>query len=270
MISKKQFAMIFSSADDNNPVNKSLDGSEFSVILDTPVSFPPDSFDCTIEVVQASVWNSVPNISITLNNNKFYVYYGGDSTLYTVTFPDGLYSLSSLNSQISKSLINQGAPGDTVILTGNQSTQSVVISFPYVGSYVDFTLPQTCRGVLGFDNRLAPLTPTTIVDQSENADSPAKFNNVEYFLLKSDIVQGSIPTNRVSSDTIALVNITSLTGNQTVYTPVNPIRVDASSLRNGGKNIVSFRLTDDKNKPANTGEPYSLTIVFRYSMMIHR
>jgi hypothetical protein len=268
MISKKQFSMIFSSANDNNPINKTPDGSEFSVILDTPVSFPPDAFDCTIEVVQASIWNSVPNISQNLSNNKFYVYYGVDNTLYTVTFPDGLYSLSSLNSQISKSLINQGIPGDVVSLTGNQSTQSVVLSFPYVGSYVDFTQPQNCRDILGFDNRLTPTT--TVENQSEDADSPAKFNNIEYFLLKSDIVQGSIPTNRVSSDTIALVNITSLTGNQTIYTPVNPLRVDASSLKNGGKNIVSFRLTDDKGIAANTGEPYSLTIVFRYSMMIHR
>jgi hypothetical protein len=270
MISKKQFSMIFSSADGNDPVNKSADGTIFSVITDQNISFPQDSFDCSAEVISASVWNSVPNVSIDLGNNKFYVYYGGDNTLYTVTLSNGLYSVSSLNTEISKNLVNQGLPSDTIIITGNQSTQKIVLTFPYIGSYVDFTGVNSSRGLLGFDFRNVPLTPTTVLNESHEGDSVAAFNNIESFLIKTDLVNGNIPTNNISDNTICQIPITSRTGDQIIFNPLNPSRVSANNLRGLGRNSATFRLTNERNEAASTGEAYSLTILFRYSEFINR
>ena len=270
LISKKQFSMIFSSADANNPINKSADGTLFSVITDQPISFPQNSFDCTAEVVSATVWNSVNNVSVRLGNNKFYVHYGVDGTLYTVTLSDGLYSVSSLNTQISKSLVNQGLPADVINISGNQSTQKIVLSFPYIGSFADFNGINSCRVLLGFDSRNVPIVPTTVTNESHDGDSVAAFNNIESFLIKTDLINGSIPTNNISDQTIALIPISSRTGDQIIYNPLNPSRVSADNLRGLGRNAATFRLTNERNEPAATGEAYSLTIVFRYSEFVNR
>jgi hypothetical protein len=267
-VSKKQFSMIFSSAPENGALNISEDGSSFSVSLDKAISFPYDAFDCTAEVSSASVWNTVPNISPELRNNMFYYFHGPDSTLYTVTFPRGLFSVESFLSEISKSLINQGLPPDAIYITGNQSTQKIVLSFPYIGSYVDFTGVSSCREVLGFDSRFSPVTPTTLANQSENGDKPAHFNSIESYFIKTDLINGNIPTNKISDQTIANVPITAQVGTLIMYNPINAIRCDANSLKGPGKTYCTFRLTDEKNKPARTNEDFSLLIVFRYSMRI--
>ena len=220
----------------------------------------------TCSAISGTVWNSVNNISASLNNNKFYFYNGGNATLYTVTLPDGLYSVNSLNSEVNKNLINQGVSSGAVSITGNQSTQRIVLTFNILGSYVDFTQPNTCRGVLGFDARLVPLIPTTIANQSEDGDQTAKFNNIESFLLKTDLVYGDIPTNNVSDQTIAQIEITAKTNEQIVFSPINPIRVDASNLKGQGRNYATFRLTDEKGFPAQTNEDWAFLLLFRYSI----
>ena len=266
MISHRQFSQIFSSATENGAINKSSDGTVFSVSLDQAINFPPDAFNMTCEVQSGTVWNSVNNISATLNNNKFYYFNGANTTLYTVTLPDGLYSVSSLNAEVNKSLVNQGLVSGVVSITGNQSTQRIVLSFNILGSYVNFTQPNSCRGVLGFNARLVPLAPTTIIGQSADGDTTAKFNNIESFLLKTDLVYGDIPTNNVSDQTIAQIDITARTNEQIVYQPINPIRVDASNLKGQGRNYATFRLTDEKGFPAQTNEDWAFLLLFRYSI----
>ena len=266
MISERQFAQIFSSSAANGAINRSIDGTVFSVALDQAISFPPDAFNMTCSVISGSVWNSVNNISATLNNNKFYYFNGANTTLYTVTLPDGLYSVSSLNAEVNKNLVNQGLVSGVVSITGNQSTQRIVLSFNILGSYVNFTQPNSCRGVLGFNARLAPLAPTTIIGQSADGDTTAKFNNIESFLLKTDLVYGDIPTNNVSDQTIAQIDITARTNEQIVYQPINPIRVDASNLKGQGRNYATFRLTDEKGFPAQTNEDWAFLLLFRYSI----
>jgi len=267
VVSKKQFSIIFSSADENKPVNKSTDGTIFSVRRNENIKFPSNAFDCTAEVVAATVWNSVPNISQNLGNNKFYVFSSG--VLHIITLPDGLYSVSSLNSTVSKSLVNLGLPSDIISITGNQSTQRIILTFNYVGTYVDFTQPNACRDILGFDPRLVPLAPSSVIGQSEEGDKIAEFNNIESFLIKTDLVIGNIPTNQDSDQTIALIPITAKTNEQIVFSPTNPSRVDASNLKGQGRDYATFRLTNEKGEPAQTNEDYSVLILFRYSVHQH-
>jgi hypothetical protein len=248
-------------------VNKSYDGATFSVQLDETISFPQDAFNMTCEVISGTLWNSVNNIAASLNNNKFYLYHGLDTTLYTVTLPDGLYSVNSLNSEINRSLVNQGVASSAVTITGNQSTQRIVISLNYIGSFVDFSLANSCRDVLGFDSRLSPTIPTTVVSEFDPGDSIAKFNNIETFLFKTDLVIGDIPTNKDSDQTVAQIEITAKPNEQIVYQPSNPIRVDASNLKGQGRNYATFRLTDEKGVPAETSEDWAFLLLFRYSIM---
>jgi hypothetical protein len=163
--------------------------------------------------------------------------------------------------------VNVGGPADVVSITGNASTQKIVLTFPYIGSYADFTLANNCRGILGFDSRRVPLAPTTIANESIDADNIAKFNNIENFLIKTDLVIGSIPTNRISDQTLALIPLSSRPGSQINFNPLNPSRVSAENLKGSGKNSATFRLTNEVGAPAVNGFDYSLTILFRYSAM---
>jgi hypothetical protein len=267
-ISKKSFTILFSSAYNNGAIDISDDGTEFSVNLNHPIGFPNTSFDCSLQVIQATVWNSVFNITAAFQNTKIYYYHGPDSTLYTVNISPGLYSVSSLNGEISKKLINQGLPADSLSITGNESTQKTLLSFNYVGSYVDFTQTDTCRILLGFDSRFSPIAPTTIVGQSDDANNIAKFNVIESFLIKSDIITEGISTNQTSGTTIANIPITSGVNSQIVYQPLNPVSINATVLKGTIRNYISFRLTTEKGIPAPTNADYSVLIKFSYKEMI--
>ena len=125
MISKKQIAYIFSSDDSTNPVNKSADGSIFSVQLDDAIALPRGAFDCTLEVVSMRAWNTVPNVSAELGNNKFSLTVSGTPFDFTIT--DGLYSVSSLSDFIQNELVNAGLDRETITLSGNFATEQVII-----------------------------------------------------------------------------------------------------------------------------------------------
>jgi hypothetical protein len=266
IINKHHEAYIFSSDDANNPINKSEDGSVFSVQLDHAISIPPQAYDAFLQVINARAWNTVNNISALLQNNKFYLNY--NSVAYTMTIPDGLYSVSSLNTEISKILVNLNLNSDIVSITGNSASQTIVLTFHYVGTWVDFNQPNSMRVLLGFEPGLAPPSPSTTVGQTVNGTITAAFNNVENFLIKSDIINDSIPSNNVSDQNIAYLPITSSPGSQVYNEYLNPIKLNASSLKGSGRNYITFRLTDQAGVPANTGESWGLTLVISYKIVL--
>ena len=262
LISKKQLAYIFSSDEASGAINRSADGTVFSVQLDDPIALPRGAFDCTLDVVSMRAWNNVPNITAALGNNKFRVITGGSN--YDVTITDGLYDTNSLNDFIQNELVNQGLDREIISLSANFATEQVIIGFGAVGVQVDFAIPDSVRTVLGFDARLSPPAPSTVVGQTDSGDKTAELNNVENFLIKSDIVNANIPVNNSFDQTIAYLPILSPPGSQITNEPINPIRIDASTLKNGGRNFFTFRLTDQTGKPADTGEAFGLTIVIRW------
>ena len=67
----KEINLFFSSSELASAQNVSSDGSRFSVILDNPIKIPQNALNCTLGVVQASIWNTSPNISVLYKNNKF-------------------------------------------------------------------------------------------------------------------------------------------------------------------------------------------------------
>ena len=262
LVSKKQIAYIFESGEDTGAVNKSADGSVFSVQLDEAIALPRGAYDCTLEVVSMRAWNTVPNITAALGNNQFRVSVGG--TTYNITIADGLYDTNSLSDFIQNELVNQGLDRETLTLVADFATERVVISFGAVGVQVDFAIADSVRSVLGFDARLSPLAPSTVVGQTDPGDTVAAFNNVENFLIKSDIVNSNIPVNNSFDQTIAYLPITARSGSQITNEPINPLRIDASTLKNGGRNYFTFRLTDQAGNPAATGEAFGLTVVIRW------
>ena len=93
----KSTSFFFSSDTLVGAQNVSVDGSEFTVVLDAPIALPQGAMSATLAVSQASVWNTSYNISAAFGNNEISIeaiFYS--PTFFTLTIPDGLYSLSGL------------------------------------------------------------------------------------------------------------------------------------------------------------------------------
>ena len=258
---KNSLSFIVSSNPANGARNVRLNGSFFTVQLDEPISVPATAKTCTLEVNNASVWWTVPNISVDLNNNMFYFNDGTADKSFEI--PKGLYSVASLNTLFARELANLGYDGDLISVSGDDSTQRAILTFKTTGVSVDFTQPDTPREILGFDSRV--VGPSTVSGESFEGDTIAKFNSVNSFLLHSSIINGGIPVNDRGENIITKIPITVSPGNQINYQPFQPVTTDASNLIGKYTNSFNVWLTDQDNNPVDTNEEYfDALIVLRW------
>lgn len=259
---KFQNSWIFSSSTAVGAENVTDNGSRFTVNLDNPISVPRGSVNCTLEVQQASIWYVSPNISAEIGNNKFYFAQGASN--YVITIPDGLYSVSGLNALISRELSNLGLNSDQIILSGDNSTQKTVFTFPYAGTQIDFTQSDTPREILGFNSRLSPAAPS-VAGESDTGDVVAAFNQLNSWLIHSTLANNGIPLNNTGANIIAKVPITVSAGLQENYTPVNPTQTATPELIGNSISSINVWLTDQDNRPIDTfGEIFDVVIVLKW------
>jgi hypothetical protein len=260
---QNQTSFIVSSDTANGALNVRDTGSTFDVQLDNPISIPASAKFCTLEVNQAQIWWTVPNISANLGNNKFYFSTVEPAVWQNFTIPDGLYSVSSLNSLISRELVNLGEDGDAIVLSGDESTQKSIFTFKAIDTSIDFTQADTPRLILGFNSAI--VGPSVSAGQSISGDTVAAFNVVNSFLLHSNIVNNGIPTNDTGANTIASVPIDVAPGSQITFQPRNPVATDASNLTGKMMNRFTVWLTSQSNIKVDTfNETYQAQIVIRW------
>ncbi len=223
---RKRFCTYYSSDPTTGAQNVSADGSTFSVQLNAPLRIPANAVDCTISVLQASVWNTSPNIAAAFGNNHFR--FSVAETAYDILIPDGLYSLSGLNAYLSSQFVNLGLAANAIVLSGDDATQRTVLTFSAVGDFVDFTGADTVREVLGFDARIAPIGGAPSIGFNEYSDGPAAFNRTNSFIITSDLVSNGIPVNSTAANVLVNIPIDAAPGSQVKYAPRNPLPIDAT------------------------------------------
>lgn len=199
--------------------------------------------------------------------------YRGNAGLitYICVIPQGLYDLSLFNSAVMRSLENQGAlfdPDPILSFSADSATQRVEISFYYNNVSIDFTQPNTPRDILGFNS--AVYGPYLTNPFSIVAPNIASFNQINYFLIHSDLTYRGIRFNNSYNQTISQVLIDHAPGSQIISKPFNPARINASELAGGNRTNLRFWLTDDKDRRVDTnGEDWSARLIIRYSMILH-
>jgi hypothetical protein len=264
---------IFSSAERNGARNRSDDGSTFDVQLSGPIAIPKEAVNCTIEVTQANIWYTTPNISARLNNTKFRFFSsGGYGSTTTLDFPDGLYSVSALNNQLGLLLVNKGFPADFLTISGDDATQKTVITYGAAGIALDFSGGDTFKDILGFDDLSPGNYPlSTAAGQNFTGQNVASFNTLNSYLIHSDLVSQGIPVNANGASILAQVPISSRPGSQIVYQPQNPSRTDLTELIGLPRSSFRIWLTNQVGDYIDTnGEDYSIVVVLRYVMPIMR
>lgn len=258
----REMSYLVSSAPENGALNITQLGSRFSVQLDNPISLPANATNATIEASQASIWYVSPNISANEGNDQFRFTQGG--TPYSFTIPAGLYSVAALNNLISREMVNLGLNADQIVLTGDSATQKTIFTFNYAGTQLDFTGSDTPREILGFDARLSPLAPST-AGISDSGDNIAAFNQLNSYLVHTNLTSRGIPVNAQGAGIIARVPIEAEPGKQLNYAPFQPTKSDARELVGKSINQFDVWLTDQLNRPIDTfGESFSVMIVLRY------
>lgn len=240
-------------------LNKSQDGSSFSVQLDTPISIPRDAVGCYLSVVNASVWNVSYNISAEIGNNTFTFRPVGDVGEQTIIIPDGQYSLEAFNLMIQRELEALNLATDLFVFTGDEASSRVIITFG--GNYeIDFTVPNSPIDVLGFNARIVQGPVAT-------GDQTAQFNRVNSYIITSNLVSNGIPVNSSGAGVIANIPIDVKPGRLITFQPRNPVKVDASELIGHSKNYFDIRLRDQNVRPVNTiGENFTVLISIEYYM----
>lgn len=249
-------------------------GSAFTINLEQPVTIPSDAFNATVRVEEATVWNTVHNVALALNNNHIFI--SDNAVVLDITIPDGTYSTASLSSAIEREYVSAGGTSGLVSLDEDFPTNRVLVTVDGtlaagVGAFVDWTAARvnTFRDVIGIDPAVAPgfglipRTGATLLTVVTLADNEAAFNNIEYFKIHSDIGQG-IRTNNSFRQTVARVNIDVAPGTQIVSAPNNPARSEMARWIGQPKTQIRFWLTDQKDTLVETGEIWSARLVLEY------
>jgi hypothetical protein len=280
----------FSSAESLGAQNRTADGSKFQVLLDKEIQVPPSAIDCTIECRSANIWFTSPNIAAEYNNNKLHLEYNG--VQFSLTVPDGLYSVSELNCTIQRLIANEYiplTPGPPVVynvvrFASNSISLSTVLSRQRIllkliaglGVLTDPALPDNIASVLGFTSPSSFPIPgnnnrTAIYDGAFfEAENVAQLNRINSYLLHGDIVNQGLSINNTYATIIAEIQLSVQPGKLLTYRPFLPYKIDGNHLKFGPKTLLTFYITDEQNRPIDTfGENYSFSIVVKYKVEAH-
>ena len=267
MVDYFEIPLLVSSDVNAGAENKSADGSTFYITLDEPLIVPRDARSVDIQVQEATVWWVIPNV-ITGTNDEFTIEEGGNAP-FTVTIPQGLYDLTALETAVEREVVATGAPAGLFNFIADDPTQKVVIRINQAGTRIDLTGAQTFRDLLGFDSQLVPVGLSVGI-YTQIGDNVAAFNQIDYFLIHSDLVGRGVRINNTYTQTIAQVLIDVPPGSQIVSTPFNPPHSQAPELIGSKRTRIRFWLTDQANNLVNTNnENWSARVIIRYAHDVH-
>ncbi len=258
--------ILVSSSVEGGAINKSADGSQFEVTTDEPIIIPSESTNCELFVSSASVWNVIPNVTTGVND-KFYITESPNPQTIA-TIPQGLYDLNTLEQAIERDLENQGFPVGTFSFLPDDPTQKVVIRINVAGITIDFTPADTQRDLLGFNSQILPDPGPSVGVESFVADNEANFNNIDFFLIHSDLCSEGIRLNGEFNQAIAKVDILdtppgSLITNQYFVPVICPCDYLIGTMRKSWR----VWLTDQDNIRVNTqGEDFNAQIIIQYRL----
>ncbi len=252
---------LVSSDEKSGALNISADGSSFEVNLDEAIAIPRSAKEVTVQVDSATVWWVIPNVETGVNDE--WSIDDGVGGPFLVTIPEGLYDSFSLEAAIESGIIAAGGPQGMFNFIADSATQKIIIRVNQAGVTIDFTIADSVRDILGFNSVV--LGPTVAALTDFTANNQAAFNQVEYFLIHSDLVPQGIRIGNTFNQIISQVLITVAPGSQIVAREFNPPVSEANDLAGALKKRIRFWLTDDQNRLVNTvGETWSARLVIKY------
>lgn len=260
---------IFLSSDtsqSSNIINKSADGSTFTVLMNPSITIPSTAKNIKIYTNSVNFWYSFINISSSRGNNKLYI--TDDVALpskYTLTIDDGLYSLSDLDSALNYQVIAAGLPSGTLTLTGDNATGKVI--FTLTTGYQIYFYTNSMYVLLGTTNlQKIPSGGLTVATYIEKAGAVATFSSLSSVLYHCSLVNNSVLNGR-GSDVIASVSPNVSVGSLQIDRPYNLVKIPANNLVGLRIDQIGIYITDQLGNLLNTNsESYGLTIIIEFEI----
>lgn len=244
------------------------DGGSFSVQLQPELRAING---CDVEIIEATLWNSVPNVSEGSFISLHLPAYTDPDTgaLFAAldekcVFIKGLYSVEDINDTLQAFLVARGRLKGTVALEGQYSTMRLL-----------FTLGPNCRMVIsqsltyllgwGVTTNSVALEAGPFVARQYTSPEIGRFDNVQYFFIRSNICDGGMELNGTrTGGVLCRIGLTNGAGYQIQFAPSNPLVLQANKLRQG-LSVARFELTDERGRIVDTnGQPFSLVARFTF------
>lgn len=269
----RRLSYFFNSDPASGSQSLSADGDVFTVVLSPPLRIPKSVIACEVYVPQASIWNTSPNISATFSNNTFTFTTASAPVpgTYTFTIPEGLYSLDDIDSFIATQLVNLTLPSNLFVLSGDQATGRVILTFSLSGDSVDFTPATSVRSILGF---AAAVFTAPSAGYSETGTSIATLNrNDNYLISGTFLTAGGIPINNNAPGVLASIPISIAPYSLINYSAAMPFPTPADELIGAMKGAFQFRLTNGSLAATPTGggrvsQFWNFLLVIEYQELI--
>ena len=257
--------------------NRSVDGSSFTYPLDPALMVPFDASP-TMRVLEANVFYTSPNISAAKQNNRFRFSVITSGTVaggnlitedHSITFADGLYSLSDLNAELSDYLESKTSISDSAMsFIGHGPTQKVII---------DWDTESATYGVIlrmSDTDSIAPLLGYASTDLTYETgsggkhhyfigQSPADFDAASLYLLKCSVLSGHNYDASGSGGGQVMCAITPdvSPGHLIQYRPYTALPCQAHALKGNRTNSIRFTMTDNNGDSVTLNEAYTARIL---------
>ena len=188
--------------------------------------------------------------------------------------PDGLYSVSDLNSSLRRLMGNKYIPNTTtrysqssITISANASTQRIIVEMD----------PGFILGVAPYQNNICKTFGITIKDPEGikylhandywEAESIAQLTPINSFLIHSDIIENGLRVNNGVANILTEIQLSGPPGSFLTYRPYLPYQLNGDHLKFGTRDTVRFYITDDKNRPIDMfGEAYSFSVIIKYKI----
>ena len=141
---QREISFIVDSNEASGALEKTSDGSAFTVQLDQPIFIPSNAINPTLDIEESAVWYTTPNIydasDGSLQNNRFTFEYSRQALRISLdlTIPRGVYSLSDIEVAMNKAIreaTNNFINTDAISLSESPDGGKVNLQVLYLDNY---------------------------------------------------------------------------------------------------------------------------------------
>ena len=214
-----------------------------------------------LRVISAQIPYCFSNVFTDVNDKIYYTYKG---VSYQMIFPQGIYSLSAINDEMSRQTNDNNNAPYILGVQGDVANSSVYLVFNESTVTVNCNHSDSLLIKLGFPMSAGPIGPFAEQGTQYSLGNPAFLNSTSSILMSCDACEGSYK-NGTSSSIVASMIINTTPFATIEYEPFNPPKINVSKF---DIESLTFTLFNQNLEPldlnSNSGtqayEPWSAVI----------
>ena len=224
---------------DSNTTVNSL-GNQITINLNPSIHLD-NKKNYVLRVISAQILYCFSNVFTGINDK---LYYTLNSQNYTITFPQGIYSLNAINDEISRQTNDNNNNPYLFGVQGDIATSAVYIVFNDATLTINCNHNDSILQNLGFPKSTGVIGPFVDVGTQYSTGNPAALNNTSSLLMTCDACSGAYQNGGTSS-VVANIAINATPFAIITYEPINPPRINVSKF---DIDSITFTLFDQDLK----------------------